>query len=396
MPIDAHGNYLSGVSGSGVWRNGELQQPAPSGWPQFWPTGYIFNIRFSEGPPELWNIETEGGMVLSVQGAAPLYAGGGVWLAALLGGSPCSRSSWGLALPAMPLGVAPSGRLFTTIGPYPNNAYGIAGYDPDNYTPVVSIGPASVMPGPANFFALDDIRYIWLTGGLTLASYGFSSQPAVVKEGLQIASAPMLVEVSGAVWSAYVTQSGRGVCHPYADASKGFVAPPNAFGFGVWSPAVGVLELCWTGNLGQTGPVYRQRFNVADAYPLEPVTPEPPIEPPVPPHPEPPNPIPPEPPNPEPGPDPQPPIQPTEENDMTGFGELISGVTPATSVPHPTSPGKYLIKTLDGQNVGVNSDGKIYYSGDPGADQTWEKGNKCMVNVNTFSGTQYFFLEWFD
>ncbi len=85
MPIDNHGNYLSGVSGSGVWLNGVLLVGAPNGWPQFWPTGYIYNA-LVDGKE--WNIETEHGLVLSTMGAAPLYAGGGVWLAALLGGVP--------------------------------------------------------------------------------------------------------------------------------------------------------------------------------------------------------------------------------------------------------------------------------------------------------------------
>jgi len=81
---------------------------------------------------------------------------------------------------------------------------------------------------------------------------------------------------------------------------------------------------------------------------------------------------------------------------MTGYGRLLSGITPANLVPHPDNDGTYLIQTLDGKNLSVNSNGELLLKTDTGPDEKWSSGNKCMVNKNTFSGTQYFFLEWFD
>jgi hypothetical protein len=112
MQLDAHGNALCGVSGSGVWMNGAPQQPGPSGWPQFWPVGgYLYNHQVS---PNVFNIETGNGQLLSMTGGAPLYAGGGVWLAALLGGTPTATRG---ALRARAPRVSPK-HIFTTIGPY--------------------------------------------------------------------------------------------------------------------------------------------------------------------------------------------------------------------------------------------------------------------------------------
>ncbi len=80
---------------------------------------------------------------------------------------------------------------------------------------------------------------------------------------------------------------------------------------------------------------------------------------------------------------------------MNGFGQLLSNVTPANLLTFPDGNG-FLVQTLDGRNVGFNSNGELTYSKDTGDDQRWQKGDKCMVSVNSYQGNiKYGFLEWY-
>lgn len=79
----------------------------------------------------------------------------------------------------------------------------------------------------------------------------------------------------------------------------------------------------------------------------------------------------------------------------SGYGSLITGVTAAVTSAHPDNDGSLLIQVED-RNLSCSSDGKLSLNQNTGPDEKWWKSAKCMVNINTFSGMQTFFLEWFE
>lgn len=79
---------------------------------------------------------------------------------------------------------------------------------------------------------------------------------------------------------------------------------------------------------------------------------------------------------------------------MNGYGRLLSDIKSAELRPHPM--GDYLIRDfISNLNLSVDSNGNLHLKSDEGPDEKWSKGDKCMININTFNGTRYFFLEWF-
>lgn len=183
-----------------------------------------------------------------------------------------------LALPGCaPLGMAADGTLFVTtyqsqkdIQVFPPGAMAPALVIPDA-NPLVNLGSSR-----GHLAALSSTRVVWVDQSLRLRAYGFNALIAQVPEAARF---PTLLEPSaGVVLVLYVTQSGRMIVHPFADASKGWLCGVNGFGFTGWRPAPGLLECCWTTgetNVGEVGPVTRQRIDLAE----DPPQPFPPLDP---------------------------------------------------------------------------------------------------------------------